>query len=734
MKNTVDRAMSNRIVSSIRTLLGAPAIEAAARQFWLRRGDIPADQDELVLDGEGYHTLLPRLGATRRSAVTIPVSGVGSDYVDGTTLITVKFMDEDGLVLEPPYEGFIQSDTVGHFKYLKIDTDRAHLHAPIEFPELARSALVSVRLWKRVAAPLFIKRHFIYGSQSVVDALSVDPIEELSSLVHQKGVIDRFCKMVVDGLTVLQASKAGASDTAEAGRLVQAAAEMMDFALGERIALTPASKLKGVAGDIASVQRVIGRVGRASLSVRRLGTQLARSGFFSELVPLLEDYDPLHPDLPRVSTWVNMAKRNFDFRLPEGDAPIVARTRNKPVESGIYVLHNSMPYHSGGYATRAQGLIRGFSASGLTINPILRYGYPVDRVKVDELRTEYDNNGVIYRFSPDYAHNISTLQLDEYISHSARHIARQARQAKADFIKAASFFTNGLPAARAAQELGLPYIYEMRGMAWITKGSDFPAWMETEECAILIEAELSAARQADHVFAITGALRDWLISKGIDGRKISLLPNAINQGRFVPTGQRDIALAQALGIGRAFCVGYIGSFQTYEGIEHVIEAFEKLRENTSDPVKLLLVGDGPYAGQIAAIIAKSKARADIISTGRVPHDMVARYYSLLNVSVLARKPVPVCEMISPMKPFELFAMKVPVLSADVAALVEIVKDGERGYTFTAGDVDSLYNRLIEIMQDPQECARRAEAALEWVNANRTWEKVTQEPADIIRNL
>jgi hypothetical protein len=64
----------------------------------------------------------------------------------------------------------------------------------------------------------------------------------------------------------------------------------------------------------------------------------------------------------------------------------------------------------------------------------------------------------------------------------------------------------------------------------------------------------------------------------------------------------------------------------------------------------------------------------LIMPGRVPHDEVESWYSLIDICPFPRKPWPVCEMVSPMKPLEALAMEKAVVVSDVRALAEMITD------------------------------------------------------------
>ena len=55
----------------------------------------------------------------------------------------------------------------------------------------------------------------------------------------------------------------------------------------------------------------------------------------------------------------------------------------EPVNNRIaYVLHNSLPHSSGGYATRSHGVASGLTAAGMDVVAFTRPGFPVD-IKAD---------------------------------------------------------------------------------------------------------------------------------------------------------------------------------------------------------------------------------------------------------------------------------------------------------------------------------------------------------------
>jgi glycosyltransferase involved in cell wall biosynthesis len=231
--------------------------------------------------------------------------------------------------------------------------------------------------------------------------------------------------------------------------------------------------------------------------------------------------------------------------------------------------------------------------------------------------------------------------------------------------------------------------------------------------------EAQAAARADHVFAITGAVRDVLVGEGVPPECITLLPNAVDTDKFTPR-ERDRELSFRLGLADKVVVGFIGSFAPYEGLDYLLDATARLRSKLGDVFRVLLVGDGA-TGRALRARARVLGIDDVVTfTGRVAHADVLDYYSLIDIAVYPRKGVRVCEVVSPLKPLEAMAMAKAVVVSDVKAQTEMVMHEATGLVHRKDDVTSLEAELSRLIESRELRARLGEAARDWVRANRSW--------------
>ncbi|MFK5690570.1 glycosyltransferase family 4 protein [Ornithinimicrobium sp. LYQ92] len=479
-----------------------------------------------------------------------------------------------------------------------------------------------------------------------------------------------------------------------------------------------------------------------SRSLRLAIRRELRRGRTVQAVKLLRHYRAVKPedswsrnklrDLTTVKplSHYQLATKGFPFdRASAGPAYEPEATR------ALYCLHNSLPHHSAGYATRTHGLLRGIRAAGWDVHGVTRLGYPYDmpgHESLGEIDSRVTVDDVPY-------HRLSTRPgiekknpIQPYVARYSEALMTLARRERPFVLHAASNHWNGLSVVQAGRRLGIPTVYEVRGLWEVTRGSRDPEWMGGGMFRYMARMEADAAAGATRVIAITGALRDELIARGVDSEKIIVVPNGVDTSRFGPR-PRNEELAQRLGVSGKTVVGYVGSILDYEGLDLLIDAAATLKQERSD-IAFLFVGDGAELAQFRERVEHLGLQDTVMFTGRVPHHEVEDYYSLIDICPFPRLPLPVCEMVSPLKPFEAMAMGKAVISSDVAALAEIVTPGMNGLLHEKGSAESLTHGLRRLVDDRELRDRLGAQALDWVRRERDWDSLATQVSHVYSSL
>lgn len=396
----------------------------------------------------------------------------------------------------------------------------------------------------------------------------------------------------------------------------------------------------------------------------------------------------------------------------------------------LYVLHSSLPHSTMGYATRTHGLLQAWRAQGWNVHPLTRPGFPEGATGAEATADVVD--GITYERIDVGSEPFPHFPIKGRVAQFGKLLGERVERIRPGIIHAASNYRNGLAAIEAAHRYRLPSIYEVRGLWEYTRLAREPGYEASDHFALMQHLETEAALKADRVIVLTNGLKNVLVERGVPESSIVVAPNGVDTSRFVPQ-PRDTELAGRLGIGDRTVIGYVGSLLDYEGLDLLVEAAAELASRRDDFL-VLIVGDGRSRPELEQLVAAHGLEDRIRLTGRVPHDEVERYYSLIDIAPFPRLPVAVTELVSPLKPLEAMGMGKAVVVSDVAALTEMVTDGETGLWFTKGSSQSLAQTLARLLDDDTLRSRLGSTARDWVRTERDWSVPARTIASIYEEL
>jgi glycosyltransferase involved in cell wall biosynthesis len=427
------------------------------------------------------------------------------------------------------------------------------------------------------------------------------------------------------------------------------------------------------------------------------------------------------PDSYRFATYkaqvlseVEILRKGVAINLRKNNSFSDFRPQNKKL---LYLLHNALPYQTGGYAMRSHGLLKAMHDLGWSVTAVTRLGYPIDQNMNSEYSV-YAIDGVKYRYLPDHQKNRKTLPLGVYLDSYIEAVSKIVEEERPSIIHGASFFYNGIVASVLGKRFSIPSCYEIRGLLEITTVSRRPAWQGSEECQLLQNLEAEALSSVAGRFVITSGLKELMSQRITKGNNIKVLPNGVDSKRFKHS-KVNIHLKKRLGL-RGTVIGYLGSVLDYEGIDDLVRAIKQMDDRGLSGFSVLIVGDGAALEDIKNLVNDQHLTDLFFFAGRVPPFDVENYLAVADICVYPRKPWPVCELVSPLKPLEAMAMGKAVVASNVAALSEMVHDRETGLLFSKGNSESLAEALESLLIDPILRDRLGGNAREWVTESRDW--------------
>jgi PEP-CTERM/exosortase A-associated glycosyltransferase len=391
----------------------------------------------------------------------------------------------------------------------------------------------------------------------------------------------------------------------------------------------------------------------------------------------------------------------------------------------LHVLDHSWPVLDG-YSMRSRSIVRAQQAIGLQPAIVTSPLHDLD----DAASAETTVDGVrhfrahaIGLAGRSVARRWPLVRELQIVRVLAARIRSLLRAEHVDVLHAHSPSLCGLAALQVSRATGIPAVYELR--AYWEDGAVERGAMSKRSPRYWLSRRLETfvARRAHAAVGISEAIVDDLRMRGVSPDRLFCVPNGVDATEFHPRS-RDAELAASLGLSGGLVLGFIGTFFPWEGLPWLVGAVGELRRR-GVPATLLIVGSGEAQTAIETAVRQADASRHVILTGRVPHDQVSRYYSVIDVMVYPRRPTRLTDLVTPLKPLEAMAQGKAILASDLRALRELIRPDVTGVLFDPEDVDDFCRKAQRLLTD--ESWRRAvsDRAREDVLATRDWKRLAQ---------
>jgi glycosyltransferase involved in cell wall biosynthesis len=269
-------------------------------------------------------------------------------------------------------------------------------------------------------------------------------------------------------------------------------------------------------------------------------------------------------------------------------------------------------------------------------------------------------------------------------------MARAARKALAslravdrdfDLVDGQFLYPDGVAAARFARWLGKPVVLTARG-------SDVNVALGERVAGRSIRRAVS---EAAALIAVSAALRDRMVERGLPGERITVIRNGVDLELFKP-GDRA-SLRTNLGFDGPTLLS-VGNLVPEKGQNLVLQALAQLPS-----VRLVMLGQGPEEGRLRTAAINLGVAPRVRWLMPVPQDQLARYYGAADLTVLAstREGMPNVLL-------ESLACGTPVVATAVGGVPEVVTDPVAGRLVATRSAEALAAACRELLDAPPPAA------------------------------
>jgi len=215
--------------------------------------------------------------------------------------------------------------------------------------------------------------------------------------------------------------------------------------------------------------------------------------------------------------------------------------------------------------------------------------------------------------------------------------------------------------------------------------------------------ERSSLRAANVVITICPDLRDHVMKLGVDAERHLLIENSVfGDVRLRAPAGGSCAAADSVSVpferGNPLIL-YAGTFEPYQGVELLVQAFARVRAERPEARLLLVGGSDPQIRSLRALADSLGLGDTVLLTGRVAKSTVALYTQAASVLVSPR----LHGSNTPLKIYEQIASGRTLVATRVRSHTQVLD--ETVCCLVDPDPAALAGGLLEVLNDP----RRAEA-------------------------
>lgn len=353
----------------------------------------------------------------------------------------------------------------------------------------------------------------------------------------------------------------------------------------------------------------------------------------------------------------------------------------------VAIIHNLYPPYARGGAEQVvfktvQGLVEsGHQVVVITLGPVKE--------------VEKKGNVTIYRLNPKNIFSYLNAQkhsalarllwhvFDIWNIDSARSVQTILQQEKPDVVHTHNFMGIGFLIPRVIHKLKIPHVHTVHDVQ-------------------LVEPSGIILKEKENSWRYRGFMTQWyakIMQHLLGSPHVVISPSQFllqfyEKWGFFKNSQR-VVLRNPVMLDVADIVKkenemfrflYLGQIETHKGVLFLVEAFQTFAKKMNRPCELHVVGTGSKLEALHHLVGSEE---NIKIHGRLEHSELSAVFETIDITVVPS----LCYENSPTVIFESFSYKTPVLASNIEGIAELIKEGENGFTFVAGNETSLTEKL-----------------------------------------
>jgi glycosyltransferase involved in cell wall biosynthesis len=277
--------------------------------------------------------------------------------------------------------------------------------------------------------------------------------------------------------------------------------------------------------------------------------------------------------------------------------------------------------------------------------------------------------------------------------------------------------TNNFSGVALSALLKVPFFLEHNSSSvWIAKN-----WSAERTSIIPGLCERLNFSGAYRIAVVSEALKQGLLSAGLDDAKVSVNPNGVDPVRFGP--HVDASAIRKTLPGGKLLVGFIGVFGQWHGVLTLMRCVKHVIKDCEN-AHFVIIGDGTLKQQMLDILRQDGTAEHVTFVGLVPHDLAPAHLNACDVLVSPHEDMADGSTFfgSPTKIFEYMATGKGIVASRVGQLGALLEDEQDALLAQQKNETELAEKIARLLRDPALRGRLGASARRKVATTYTWQE------------
>lgn len=246
---------------------------------------------------------------------------------------------------------------------------------------------------------------------------------------------------------------------------------------------------------------------------------------------------------------------------------------------------------------------------------------------------------------------------------------------------------------------------------------------------VLEKMELFFYRKSNKLIVVTQSFKDNVVNRGINGDKVHVITNGVNQNLFFPK-EKNQELLSKYNLQDKFVISYVGAHGISQNLRTILEVAKIFRSYKN--IGFILVGEGAEKDKLKQIASEEELSNVQFIDGQ-PKELISNFYNSSDLCLIPLKKIEIFKTFIPSKMFEIMACGVPIVASLEGEAAQILKSSNAAAVVQPDNPDEIAKVIQELIDDKEKYNQMKISGPKFVEKYYSRDKLAEKYLELIKN-